>query len=229
MAARSSTTSILPGTTRVSGPIRSDSSRLRAKGSPSRQSTTRARSMEVRGSACSNLNESSSRDRRAKTRRRPPARLRAAAVGLIVSWPPILPDRRGCPQRRANRCASSGAWDLAAAPSTGAMISVPRFSVQSLDDAHVAFAGIAERLKCHLIRGAVMCGDSLFDAVELRDRGALVNSLLIGHRGHPAYEEAAAAGQNDGTGEFPVCLECRGIGDGAIEGDPVGLRHDVFS
>jgi hypothetical protein len=48
-----------------------------------------------------------------------------------------------------------------------------RISAQPPDDAHVPFARIAEHPERFSIGGAVVGGDSLFDAIELCHRGAL--------------------------------------------------------
>jgi len=59
-------------------------------------------------------------------------------------------------------------------------------SVHSPDNTNVPFTRIAERLQCFLITRAVMGGDRLRDAVELRHGDALNNPLFIGLCGFAA-------------------------------------------
>src|SRR3984893_12981750 len=96
---------------------------------------------------------------------------------------------------------------------TGSVTAGVRGSVDSLDDAHVALRGIAQRDECRLIAGAVVRGDRLGDAGELDQDGALVDAGLIGLGSAAAGEEAAAAGGDRGAGQLGVLGKRAGGGD----------------
>src|ERR1700733_274557 len=98
-----------------------------------------------------------------------------------------------------------------------------RGSVDSLDDAHVALGGIAQRDECRLVAGAVVRGDRLGDAGELDQDGALVDAGLIGLGSAAAGEELAAACGDRRAGQLGVLGKRSGVGDRAVAGDPVCL------
>ena len=68
-----------------------------------------------------------------------------------------------------------------------------------------------------------MCGDSLFDAIELRHCGPLSDPLFIDLHGLAARKEATATGDNRGPRELSVRHKRCRIRNRAIEGDPISL------
>src|SRR5713101_6841860 len=99
----------------------------------------------------------------------------------------------------------------------------------AFDDAQVALGGLAEHLERGLIALAVVGRDSALDAVELDHNHALGNPGLVRFRRVPAGQEAPACGGNGRSRELRVGGERIRIGDGTIERDPIGLRHETSS
>jgi hypothetical protein len=87
---------------------------------------------------------------------------------------------------------------------------------------------LPERDERLLIRGAVVRGDGLFNAIELDGNGALRNALLIRLDGAAASKEAAAISDYGWSGELSVRRQRDGIRNRAIEGDPIPLSHRQF-
>src|SRR5258708_37825182 len=102
---------------------------------------------------------------------------------------------------------------------------VSRLSFQSLDNADVPFAGIAERFQRLPIGSTVVSRDGLLNAVELRHCGALSNPLLVSLCGVAAGEEATAIGDNGRPCKLSIRRQRGRIRNGAIEGDPISLCH----
>src|SRR5579859_7324736 len=101
-------------------------------------------------------------------------------------------------------------------------------SLDTLDDAQVALAALAERVEGLAIVGAVMGGNSLCDALEFDDDGALREAVLVGLDRNTPSEKAAAVPGDRGSCEFGVSRERVGIGYRAIAADPVTLGHSLL-
>src|SRR5260221_3515223 len=98
-------------------------------------------------------------------------------------------------------------------------------SVQSLDNADVPFAGVAERFKRYALGRTVAGRDGVLDAIELSHGGALSDPLLVSLCGVAAGQEAAAIGDNGRPCKLSVRRQRGWIRNGAIEGDPISLCH----
>jgi hypothetical protein len=95
--------------------------------------------------------------------------------------------------------------------------------LHAFDDADLADGAVAEGRHGLLVRGAVVRGDRLRNALELDDDGALLQAMFVDGDRLATGEERAAAAGDGGAGQLGVRRQLVGVGDGAIGAHPVSL------
>lgn len=90
-------------------------------------------------------------------------------------------------------------------------------SVEALDDAEVALDAVSKCGQRLLVSGTRMCGDCLFEAVELDQDGALAYSGVVCDDPAAAGEQPPARGLDGWTGQLVVGSKPLRVCDGAVE------------
>jgi len=117
--------------------------------------------------------------------------LKAKSPGCVNPFPPLACLLRGkvTPQEGGRE-----RTQLSRRFSLGNASEASRFSVHAFDDAHVAFARVAEHGERLLVGGAFVSGNSLLNAIELDRNDALSDPFLVSLGRNASSEGPAAVG-----------------------------------
>src|SRR5580704_17129541 len=97
--------------------------------------------------------------------------------------------------------------------------------IKPFDDADVAHRAVIECFERILISRALVGGDGFLDARELRHHDALLLAGLESRRRGAARQVAAAERRDRRRRQLRIGGELLRIGNRAIDGDPIALRH----